>query len=772
MTFNRHLILEMVLYFKISKNYILGLISMKKITALSLIVATSLCAAPLKNLQFDGLIHLSPEMASEMIDMKAGDSVDMEKIDKAIKTLYKQNYFEDVWVEEVSEGSLLFHVKEKPVIAKIDFVGVSDSDKDEMLKLAGIKKGEVYDTERAEATKQKIIKFYEDKGYFDTVVEVKPTPLSEKLSMSLDFIINRGENIIIKKVTLCGSKALKYDDVEPNIANKSEEWLPWMWGFNDGKLKTNDLEHDPARIKDSYMQKGYLDCQVSQPFLKTYLDSYTADLVYNISEGEQYKVGSIDIEIVDGLLDKQDVIKEMNLQNGKVFNVAKLRKDMAIIETKVADQGYAFVKVIPDVKNDKKNHIANITYRVVPGEKVYINNVRIAGNSRTIDRVVRREIYLATGDMYSRTDVTDTKNALKRTGYFEDVEIKEERLSKNSMDIVVNVKEASTGSIGGGIGYGSSDGLLLSASVSDGNIFGSGLRAGIEVERSDSELNGAISLANPRLFDSIYSLSGRLYAADNDYYYYDEQKYGLNIVLGRKVARNWNVSLGYIIEQSKLSNLDSELTPYKGKLWTDEKTLKSSVVPGIAYNNTDDYYLPRSGISASTSLEIAGLGGDEKFMSSVNKFGTYYGLRDVIDYDLILRYKAQFKYLMINDADEKYSYGEKFYMGGVRTIRGYESNSISPKISGTNVLIGGNTMFVNSVEASFPLVERLKMRGAIFFDYGMIGEDSLDIKRAGTGVALEWISPLGPIGLVFAQPVMDEVGDKKAAFEFTIGQKF
>lgn len=751
---------------------------MKKITALSLIVATSLYAVPLKSLRFDGLIRLSPEMASEMIDMKAGDSVDMEKIDKAIKTLYKQNYFEDIWIEEVGEGSLVIHVKEKPVIAKVDFTGVSENDAEEMGKIAGVKKGEVYDPERAEAAKQKIVKFYEDKGYFDTVVEVKTNPLNEKLSTSLDFVINRGENIVIKNVALCGSKKLDYSDVEPNIANKSEEWLPWMWGFNDGKLRLNDLENDSARIKDAYMQKGYLDCTVSQPFLKTYMDSYTADLVYSVSEGEQYKIGQIAIEIPEGLIDTQTMIKEMFLQNGKVFNVAKLRKDMALIETKVADLGYAFVKVMPDVKSDKKNHVANITYRVIPGEKVYINTVRIAGNSRTIDRVVRREIYLADGELYSRTDVTDTKSALKRTGYFEDVEIKEERLSNNRMDLVIHVKEASTGSIGGGIGYGSSDGLLLSANLSDGNIFGSGLRAGIDIERSDSELNGGISLANPRLFDSVYSLSGRIYAADNDFDYYDEERYGINVVLGRKIARHWGVSLGYIIEQNKLSNLDSELLTYlkdEGK-FTDETTIKSSFVPGISFNNTDDYYLPRSGISASSTLEIAGFGGDEKFASSVNKFAYYYGLQDLIDYDLILRYKAQFKYLAIKDSDEKYSFGEKYYMGGVRTIRGYESNSLSPRgrpiTTSEGPLIGGNTMFVNSVEMSFPLVERLKMRGALFFDYGMIGEDDLSIKRGGTGVALEWISPLGPIGLIFAQPVMDKSGDDKASFEFTIGQKF
>lgn len=758
----------MVLYFKISKNTILGFIRMKKIAILSLITASYLCAATLNSLKFDGMIHLSPESASELIDMKAGDVVDIEKIDKAIKILYKQNYFEDVWIEEVGEGNLVVHVKEKPVVAKIDFLGIGDNDKDEVAKLASIKKGEVYDQEKAELSKLKIIKFFEDKGYFDSVVEIKTEPLNEKLSLSLDFVINRGENIIIKTVDLCGAKELKYKDVEPNIANKSEEMLPWLWGFNDGKLRLSDLENDSARIKDVYMQHGYLDVDVTQPFLKTYLDSYTANLVYGIIEGEQYKVGTINIEIADNMIDVKAVIDEMFLQSGKVFNVAKLRKDMTLIETKVADLGYAFVKISPDIKNDKEKHLANITYRVMPGEKVTINSVRIAGNSRTIDRVVRREIFLANGDQYTRTDVTDSKSALKRTGYFEDVEIKEERLSKNTMDLVVNVKEASTGSIGGGIGYGSSDGLLLSASLSDGNIFGSGLRAGIDIERSDSELNGAISLANPRLFDSIYSLSGRIYASQSDYYYYDEEKQGFNIVLGRKLGRNWGASIGYILEQSKLSDVSSTIDT---NTYTLERTLKSSIVPALSFNNTDDFYLPRTGIAASTSVEFAGLGGEEKFINNVNKFAIYYGLQDLIDYDLILRYKAQFKYLAMNDADAKYSYGEKYYMGGIRTIRGYESNSISPKDTSGN-LIGGNMMFANSVEASFPLIERLKMRGAIFFDYGFIGEDNLDIKRAGTGVALEWISPLGPIGLVFSQPVLDEAGDRTASFEFTIGQKF
>lgn len=737
---------------------------MKKLLALFLMVATSLYSATLKSIKFDGLVHLSNEVAREMVDMSIGDTLDMEKIDKAVKTLYKQNYFKDVWVEDAGEGNLVFHVKEKSVIAKVEFSGISDSDKEDIAGVAGVKKGEIYDADKSDSGKTKIIKFFEDKGYFDTVVEASTTDLNDK-SLALEYLINRGENIIINDVSLCGAKKLKYSDVEPTIANKSEEMFSWMWGFNDGKLRLTDLEYDSHRIRDVYMQNGYLDAKVSAPFLKTYLDSYKAQLTYNVQEGEQYVVGAIEIDIPENMIDVAKTIEEMNLQSGKVFNISRLRKDINIIETKVADLGYAFVKITPDIKNDSAKHIANITYKVIPGEKVYINNVRIAGNSRTIDRIIRREVFLANGDLYKRTDIIDSKSSLKRTGYFEDVEIKEERIGQNSVDIVVTVEEASTGAISGGVGYGSSDGLLLNASIADSNIFGSGMRASIDAERSDKELSGAISLSNPRVFDSAYSLGGRIYQTNYDYYDYEEKNKGFNVFTGRKLTRTLKANLGYILETSRLSDLSSTIDP---SLYRTDETIKSSIVPGVSYDSTDDFYLPRQGIRASVSSEFAGIGGDEEFLSNIARFNTYYGLNDLIDYDLIIRYKAQARYVLDNGY---LPISEKVYMGGVKSIRGYDSSSISPKNS-SGALLGGTMMFANSIEASFPLLQRLKMRGTVFLDYGMIGEDDLSIKRGGTGVALEWISPLGPIGLIFAKPLMKESNDRTSSFEFTIGQQF
>jgi outer membrane protein insertion porin family len=737
---------------------------MKKLLVAGLIAVSSVYGAVVESLEFKGLIHLSPEVASEMIGISSGDTVDIEMIDQAIKTLYKQKYFDDIWVEDATGGKLIFHFKEKPTIANVEATGIGENDKEEILGIIGIKKGEVFDKEKAELSKLKIIKHYEMKGYFDTVVEVDEKKLNED-SLALEFIINRGEEIFIQSIELCGAENLDYSDIEPFVANKEPEWLPWMWGFNDGKLRLTDLEYDSERIKDAYMQNGYMDVVVSSPYLRAYMDSYTAKLTYNISEGQQYKIGEISFDVPEGLINPEEVLEEFVLQKGQVFNVSRLRKDIKKVRNIIADLGYAYVKVLPDIKSDKEKAITDITLKIIPGQKVYINDVRISGNTRTIDRVVRREIYLSHGDLYSQTDMDDSIGSLKRTSYFEDVQIEEKRVANDKIDLIVHVKEASTGAIGGGIGYGSSDGLLLNANLSDSNIFGSGLKASVDVERSDKELTGRISLTNPRVWDSLYSLSGSVYSQDSDYYDYDEKRVGFSLTAGRKLGRYFHASLGYILEDSEYEDFSDFWKNYYPNGYS---ALKSSIVPSISFNNTDDYYLPRKGISASLGVEIAGLGGDSKFTKTTAKFSYFYGLEDVIDYDLILRYRIKAQHVTDNG---ELPPGEKIYMGGISTIRGYESSSISPKDANGD-LIGGTMMFANSIEASFPLIDRLKMRGAIFFDYGMIGEDDLDIKRAGTGFNLEWVSPMGPILLIFSKPLMEESGDRTASFEFTMGRQF
>ena len=756
---------------------------MKKSVFLLLLGAVLANAQQITSINFKGLVHLSPETAKEIMGLKVGDELSGDSTDRAIAKLFRQGYFDDIYIENEG-GDVTVTVKEKPSIARIDIKGVVTNDKTAIDGLINIKQGNMYDELAIERAKERIRQYYESKGYFDTIVDVTKEPVAgNESSLFVTMNINRGENIIIENVNLVGAKLFDYDDVEPVVANKEREFMGWMWGRNDGKVKLFELPNDPARIQDKYYQKGYLDATVSNPYLNAYMDNYTADLTYYVTEGEQYRVSSVDIEAPEFLeLDKEKILKDFRLESGDVMNSARLRQDMKKLDDMVADKGYAFVRINPKTEKNVEDKTVSIVYEVVPDEKVYIRNVQISGNDRTVDRVVRRELYLTEGNLYSRTDLQDSKDALKRTSYFDEVEIEEQRVGANQVDLLVKVKEASTGSISGGIGYGSSDGLLLNASVSDTNVFGSGMKGVISVDRSDNELSGQIGLTNPRLFDSEYSLGGTLYANDYSWNNYDEKSYGLNVVVGRKLTRNLSASLGYIIEQSRISGLSDVL---KTVGYKDGKSLKSSLIPSITYNSTDDYYLPRTGIIASTSLEFAGVGGDEKFLKSRTNFNWYQGIGEWVDYDLIFRFKSSFGkiwdrgWVPIN---------ERLYLGGIRNLRGFESRTVSPKVkvsSGSWYETGGDTSFNSSAELSFPLIERVKMRGVLFVDYGVIRGrianvtapgivDYIDgrISRYSVGAGIEWVTPMGPLQLIFAKPLKKQDGDDTSTFEFTIGQRF
>ncbi|AJD02800.1 beta-barrel assembly machinery complex, BamA/YaeT protein [Campylobacter lari CCUG 22395] len=729
-------------------------------------LSSSLCAATIKDIKFEGLSQLSKESAIAISKLKIGQKIDPASIDTAIKNLFDRNYFKDIVVEE-KNGVLTFKVIEKPSIGKIDIQGIASNDRKQIENLVGLKPGILYDENSAKEAAEKIKLFYQAKGFYDTVVEIKDEKLSNSSSLKLTFVVNRGENIIIKKVHLSGAKNLSYSDIEPAIANKQREALGWMWGFNDGKLKIFDLANDSSRISDVYLKEGYLDVSVSPAFLNTYTDTYQADLTYFINEGEVYKVKGIKIfNPIFSDEENEALANDLKLSVGKIVNIEKLREDIKTIETKTADLGYAFVQVIPDIQKDKENHEAMIIFKVIPNEKVYIRDVIISGNTKTVDRVIRRELYLTEGNLYNRTDLIDSRNALRRTAYFENVDIKEQRVDDTHIDLIVEVKEASTGAISGGIGYGTSDGILLSASLSDANILGSGMKGSVSIDKGDDTLSGRVSLRNPRVNDSDYSLGGSLYSDRLEWDSYDERNYGFDISVGKTLGRYTSVDLTYNLEQSDIYHLSDRLIAQGYKLG---KTYKSSITPSIVFNNTDDYYLPRSGFIASTSLEYAGLGGDQEFISSTTKFNYYQGLEEFIGWDLIYRYKASFYkvwdqgYLPIN---------EKLYLGGIGTIRGFDRRSVSPKNEWGDET-GGTVAFANSVELSFPLFDRIKLRGSVFFDYGAIGESSLSqIQRWSTGVGFEWLTPLGALNLVFAKPFNTNSKDDLSKFEFMLGARF
>ncbi len=748
---------------------------------LLVVFTTNIYAQVVKTIEYNGLVHLSKPVALRMLGFSEGDDVDKEIVDKAIKKYFDQGYFNDIWTEFDENGKLTFYFKEKAIISQVELKGWKESDDEVKDSVIQIKKGTLYDEKKLEAAKKRIIDAISQEGKIDSVVEVE-TKYLKNGSVKVTFLVNEGEEIVIKKLEYSGVYGLDSDDFDDVIANKEKEFMGWFWGQNDGKMSLKDLEYDPLRIRDYYMQYGYLDAKVNEPFVRVDFDNYSADMSYLISEGKPYKISKIFINQVKHVADDAKLQEVISLEPGEVFNIKTFRNDSKKIKTLIADLGYAFVQVVPDLKKDKEKHTVEVVFKVMPGDKVKIRNVLISGNSRTLDRIIRRELYLGPGDMYSLTDLTDSRSALGRLGFFDGNTIEEKRIDNKTMDLVVKVKEAPTGNIQIGGGYGSYGGLLISIGVSDRNIWGSGINVGVKAEKSETTKNYSFNISNPRLNDSDFSGNFSIYHSSYEYIDYTVDSNGLSMGLGHRFTRHISGYVGYGYSSNSYSfDDDFNSTSYNyDKADPFESYTKSGVTVSVKWDNTDDYYLPRKGFELSQSVEKSGLGGTADFIKARTNFAKYYGLQDLMGFDAILRYKARF-YALIDNGDIPLA--EKFYMGGIGSVRGYQSYSLSPTVADEAATdgirrIGGTQTFSNNLELSLPLIPKAKMRLVAFADWGTISDNVTDdllsnnISRAGYGAGIEWFSPVGPVQLMFANPINAKDSDKKSSFEFTMGQRF
>ncbi|PHR55757.1 MAG: outer membrane protein assembly factor BamA [Arcobacter sp.] len=767
-----------------------------------LLTSAFLHAKTVNDIQFDGLVHLSNPIALESLGFEVGDRLSEKKIDQSIKRFFKYGYFTDIYVSE-KNGVLIYHFSEKSVISHIEVDGYGQGDEEENSELLQIKKGSLYDKKKVSKAKKRLIEAISQEGYIDTIVEVEVKTLDNG-SVELLFKVNKGENIVIEKLSFEGMTAFEPTDFNEVIANKEHQWMGWFWGRNNGEMKLTELQYDPLRIRDLYMQYGYLDSKVDDPFVRVDFSQYVSDMSYTIYEGGVYQVSKIILEQSVDVITNSQIREVISLQVNQPFNIKTFREDSERIKAIIANLGYAYVKVSPDLKKNKKNHTVDVVYKIRPGKKVYIRDVLISGNTRTLDRVTRREIYLAPGDLYSFTDIKDSRNSLQRTGYFESTTIEEQRIDEQTMDLIVKVKETQTGNIQVGGGYGSFGGILLSASISDRNIFGSGINMGFSAETSERTKSFSINVSNARLNDSDFSGSSSVFLNETDFDDYTISTEGFSLGLGRRLTRFLSGSLSYSYSESQYSDISTDLNLSAVDQVLFEDYEKSAITMGLRYNNTDDFYVARNGISASTSLEFAGLGGilggTADFIKSNTTFKTYKGVEDYVGFDLVLRYKTRFSHIFYDDNSQdsrtNLPTAERYYMGGVGTLRGFESYSLSPE-DGLGRRIGGRTMFTNSFEASFPLVPKAKLRLTAFYDIGWLkgyGQELADptltddqqaayiadpnnyseeeILRSSYGFAIEWYSPMGPIQLIFAKALMVEEFDQTSTFEFTIGQRF
>ncbi len=744
---------------------------MNRIFICALLCLSALWARNIDEIRYQGLSAISNVLADEIVNIKPGDSLDIAKVDKAVVALYSQGFFEDIYAS-YEGGVLTFHLTQKPKVASVEIKGYgSEQEKETLYSQIGIKKGDSYDETKLARAKIIIRTILEYQGYYGTVVESEIAKVGDDSAYAITFSVNQGENIVIKNAIYDGREKLKVKELEELSANRQKQFMGWLWGRNNGKLKLADLEYDHARIQDVYMRKGFLDASVSQAFLDANFNDYSANLYYKINEGERYKVTGVRIVLQVPVIEEEELRKILKVKKDTYFNIEEVREDVEKLRQKIANLGYAFARVSPDLDKDSENAEVKVLYLIQVGQKVKINDVLISGNTRTADRIIRRELLLAPGDTYNFTELKESENTLRRLGYFGKVQINERRVSEDSMDLLVNVEETRTGELMFGLGYGSYDKLMINASIRERNLFGTGQSGQLYADWSYRRQLVNLTLSNPRVLDSKYSTSFSVFHSLYWNWDYRKQTTGGTITAGKLLTHTLRASLGYTLSTTRVVDFyDTSLEQIYKTYLTIDRPLKSAISPSLYFDNTDDYYFPKNGAIISAYVEYAGLGGDEKYTKFYGKMALYYHLKSLMGIDLIARYKTQAG-AMLNHGYVPIT--SKFYMGGISSVRGYQISSLTPRDPSGRIRVGGNYMMTHSAELSYGILEKAQMRLALFVDYGMIGVDSLsETTRASWGAAIEWISPMGPIVLVFPQPINPQPGDRTSRFEFTMGTRF
>jgi len=736
-----------------------------KILLTSILAFTALNAEKIK-IEYGKSSYLSVKSIKQITGLEDTMELDKnfkKKIDNAIKKLTKEGYFKNIYIEKNEKNkSIKFKFVEKSPIVSVIVKGYKeDTDSSEFLNFIDLHLGDFYTLQKMESIKKIILDDLSQQGYIKSEVSILREKYQDNIAIEIE--VKKGIIAKVTKLNFKGNEYISQDDLEDTIFNKEEDYLGWLWGFNDGKFKETELSKDKERIKEAYLNKGFLDAKVID-VKKENITEKEINLTFDIFEGDKYQISEI---VIESPVMEQKLLLALNFVKLEDFNLKKYKEYIEILKNKLGDKGYAFVNIIPKIKKSDTDKSISILFEITPGEKVFINDVIIDGNNRTLDFVIRRELYLAPGDLFNRLDLIESQEALQRTGFFENVQIFQKRISANKVNLIVKAKETKTGTIQVGGGYGSYGGLMGTLSVTDRNIFGSGIETSLKLEKSQKTSNYSVSVMNPKLNDSDYSGNFSIYDSSIAYNDYTVDTIGFTSGLGKKMNRYISGYFGYVYNDTAYNDIvDTAII--------DERYIqtytKSSLVGTLSFNNTNDYYVPNKGIISSFSMEKAGLGGEADFVKNRFTFNFYQDLTKLVNHDTVFRYKNVSNFLY----DSGYlPLSERIYLGGDRSIRGYEDFSISPrKKDDPNVLIGGKLSFTNTIELSTAIMGK-KLRAVAFLDYGMIGNSNVtEIQKGGYGAGIEWVSPMGPLKILYAKPLLFEDGDREANFIFSFGQKF
>ena len=731
------------------------------------------------SVEIKGLKRIEEGAVKAKLSQKIGEPISQDKTNEDIKSIFKMGYFDDVKVEiEPFEGGVkvFYIIKEKPTIIKVEFQGNKELDDAKLKEKVTITPGSIADTVLIQDNAINIGKLYEEEGYWLSNI----VPVVKKLSdseVSLTYQIEEGSKVRIKYILFEGNKNISSSKLKKAMDTK--EW--WLFSFitSSGYYKKDQMATDIEKVRDVYFNDGYIKAIVSEPAITVDTPPKGMTIKMQISEGDQYRLSSIDFA-GNKVYDRETIQKRIKLVPNEIFRKSLLGKDLRSISDLYSENGYALVSVVPDLLPDDSNKTVAVKLNIDEGEKYRIGRVEISGNTKTRDKVVRREIRLSEGDTFDSSKLKRSYERINNLGFFEKVEMVPKPNVDKTVDVEVKVKERATGFLSVGGGYSSVDKFIATADLTQGNLFGKGQYIKLKAELGGISSFYELSFRDPYFLDSPYALSTGVYHTTREYIEYDKKATGFYVGFGKDLAEFWRADVAYNFEKATIYNIQDDAS----KVITDQEgtATTSSITPTVVRDNRDNYLDPSRGSRNSVSFNYAGLGGSNAFIKGLLDSGWYFPVGETT---IMLR--GRFGYARGIYGKEVPLY-ENFYVGGIDTVRGLGFGDGGPKDverkpskrdpslfhTRTGDPIGGNTELIFNAEYIFPIFPEMKLKGVTFIDAGQAYEDfqNFGSLRYTSGLGVRWLSPMGPIRLEWGYNIDKHEGESSSKFEFAFGSFF
>jgi len=738
-----------------------------------------------KDIRVEGIQRTEAGTVFSYLPVRVGDTLNDERAAQAIKALFATGFFKDVRIE-VDGDVMVLVLEERPAISQIDFVGLKEFDKDQLkkgLKDVGLAESRIFDRALLDKAEQELKRQYLSRGKYAVEIKTTVTPL-ERNRVSINFTIDEGDAAKIKQINIVGNQAFKEKELLELFQLQTPGWLTW-YTKNDQYSKQK-LSADLENLKSYYQNRGYLEFNVESTQVSISPDKKDIYITISVNEGERFIVSSVKLA-GDLIAPETELRKLVTVKPGEVFSREKLNETQKAVSDRLGREGYAFANVNSAPEVDKEKRQVAFTIFVDPGKRVYVRRINIGGNTRTRDEVIRQEMRQMEGGWYDAEKIQLSKQRVDKLGYFSEVTVETPPVAGTSdqVDVSMNVTEKPTGNLMLGAGFSSSDGVILSGSISQQNVFGSGKSISVGVNTAKSRETYAFSYTNPYFtVDGIsqgFDIYKKTYDPTNTTYAksYKTSSIGGGVRWGVPIAEKETISFGVAVDKTDIDTFDDSRQIYKDfvKDFGNSNT-SASVNLGWSRDGRDSLIYPTKGGVTRISTEVAPAG-TLKFY----KVNLQHQRFIPFTKDLVLMLNGELGIGNGLGGGKSLPFYRSYYAGGVTSVRGYDVASLGPRQN--NEAIGGTKRVVMNAELLFPmpgsgLDKSLRLgwfvdAGQVFGpkdDNGDYSKFSLSDLRYSTGLAVAWSSPMGPLKFSVAQPLNDKEGDKTQRFQFTMGTTF